>query len=436
MTDAERLRGIVWRSPWERLREPLEATAGDFEGRVFLVGGHVRDLLLERTPSDFDLTIEGDGLAFAGRLAAVLGCGLRVSDRFLTAEIDLPGGLRLDITTARSETYEHPGALPIVSPASMRSDLERRDFSVNTFALELLPAARPELLSVEGARADLDARVLRTLHGRSFSDDPTRILRAVRQELQLDFRLTAADEEAARGVIRDGVLSGVSGERLWRELEPLVSNAAFASPGLRRLEALGVLTGLMPGLGWSAAQERRFSRSLSELERAHGAPQAANRAVCLCRVALLALADGPTGYLGEDLAERLHLAQRDGAILRDWPARAASARQAVDSDPTRPSRVHASLGSLSLGELISLAGSVEGAARDWVRREMSSFRDLELTLRAADLLAHGHSPGPPIGAALASTLAARLDGEIGREDELDYALGVLARYPSPELSES
>ncbi len=150
---------------------------------VYLVGGAVRDLLLGRGRADIDLVVEGDAAALATRL----GGEVVEHERFATAKADLDGH-EVDIATARAESYPHPGALPEVQPtAGIADDLARRDFTINAMAIPL--RRDPELIDPHRGREDLEAGLLRVLHGGSFEDDPTRALRAARYAARFDFEL-------------------------------------------------------------------------------------------------------------------------------------------------------------------------------------------------------------------------------------------------------
>ena len=140
---------------------------------AWLVGGAVRDLLLGGTRADLDLVVEGD----AAEVAALLGAAPTAHERFGTASVGVDE-FRVDVASARRETYEQPGALPEVEPAPLADDLARRDFTVNAMALPL--AGRPELIDPHGGRADLEARAPARAPSGSFRDDPTRALRAAR----------------------------------------------------------------------------------------------------------------------------------------------------------------------------------------------------------------------------------------------------------------
>lgn len=198
----------------------LAARAARRGQRAAVVGGCVRDALLGRPTRDLDVMAEGDAGALAADCAAAWGARIETFGRFGTARLVLSGGFRLDVATARAETYPEPGALPVVRPASLEEDLARRDFTVNAMAVVAGPAGLEETLDPYGGAKDLKARALRILHPKSFVDDPTRLLRAARYAARLGLSPepgTLKAMKAAKG------LGSVSRERirqeLWRILE-------------------------------------------------------------------------------------------------------------------------------------------------------------------------------------------------------------------------
>jgi tRNA nucleotidyltransferase (CCA-adding enzyme) len=200
---------------------------------IYLVGGAVRDLLLGDPVVDIDLAVEGDGPRAARELAARLDGDVSPHERFGTATVRA-GTLAFDLAATRSETYPEPGALPVVAPASLSEDLGRRDFAINAMAAALQGDELGHLLDPHGGCADLDARVVRVLHDRSFVDDPTRLLRAARYEVRLDFRMDEPTEELAREAARRKALATVSGPRIRDELLDLLAEHA-APRGVERL---------------------------------------------------------------------------------------------------------------------------------------------------------------------------------------------------------
>ncbi len=232
---------------------------------LYGVGGFVRDLLLGEPNFDVDMVVEGDAIRLTQTLAGKLGGRVRSHRRFGTAKWILPEGLlpasaangnhagnsgrafpdALDFVTARTEFYEHPTALPTVERSSIKQDLHRRDFTINTLAVCLIPDRWGELLDFYGGRDDLEDGIIRALHSLSFVEDPTRILRAVRFEQRFGFSIDPRTEELIADAL--DLLDRVSAERVRHELELILAEAeperAFA-----RLAELGVLSRLHPEL--------------------------------------------------------------------------------------------------------------------------------------------------------------------------------------------
>ncbi|MBE2315101.1 CCA tRNA nucleotidyltransferase [Solirubrobacter sp. CPCC 204708] len=189
----------------------------DGERDVYLVGGAVRDELLGRTPKELDFVVEGDAIAVARRVAGRLDAELTVHERFGTATVRTATDA-IDFTSARTETYERPGALPTVHlGATLKQDLARRDFTVNAIARTL----DGDLIPWTGALADLRGRVLRVLHDRSFIDDPTRMLRLVRYAHRLNFE----PDPRTRELFDLDLLQTVSQDRVNREIRLLLDES-------------------------------------------------------------------------------------------------------------------------------------------------------------------------------------------------------------------
>lgn len=413
--------------------ETIAAVSRGHNVPVYLVGGFVRDLLLERENRDLDLVVEGDGIEFAGWLAEAMGGRVRAHQAFLTAVVVDPQGFHIDVATARSEFYRAPAALPEVQTSALRQDLFRRDFSINTLAIRLGPDRPPELIDYFGGRRDLKDKVLRVLHSLSFIDDPTRVLRAVRLELRLGFRISPETLHLAHVALAEGAFDQLSGSRLREELALLLEDPALALRGIERLSELGILRALDPKLILDEAVRERLreARAAYDWYRLEGI---SDPPVEPWRLLLMALAGG----FEEEadlvrLAGRLMMVGESRRLLTGFPVRLAAARAALQAEREQaPHRVAEILDSLSGEDLLLLmAEGAEGgeAVRLQVHRYLTHLRGLKLTLRGADLLAAGIPPGPRIGEALRATRRARLDGRIGETEELRYALAFLAETP-------
>lgn len=392
---------------------PVTVAAAEAGVRIAVVGGVVRDRLLRRPPAgrDADVVVEGDAVALARRVARGRGLRVRVHERFGTATLETSEGWTIDLAGARSETYDRPGALPGVSPATLEEDLSRRDFTVNAMALELPPPPAPARLHDPfGGRADLARRRLRTLHPASFWDDPTRALRAVRYGNRLDLRLERETARRLREAVGSGALDTVSGNRIRRELERTLSEPGAAG-AVRRMVDLGI--------------GRAIHR---ELDTSDGALRALARAERLARCApfettwmlpLLVWAGAVSEAGCRELARRLSLAATARRILERWPA----------TRSVSPGSGGAGVGRLRLSpdERVAAAALVSpGPASREARRRLLSV-PLRLSIRGADLLEAGVPPGPRIGRALAETEVAREAGRIAPAQELAFAVAAARR---------
>ena len=243
--DAQPVAPLLMELELQEVVEAVSEIAAQFGARVYLVGGVVRDLLLGHPSRDLDWVSETPAKTLGVALHKRLGGTLTCHETFLTCTLVLfdPAlpTLTLDLATARTEVYTRPGALPKVTPGTIQADLTRRDFSVNTFALDL--AEPTTLLSVPGAVNDLERRVLRILHERSFFDDPTRIVRGARLAGRLGFRYNDEAETALKEALAAEVYRQVSPSRLKNELLITLSETQVA-PALTYLSVSGALSEL------------------------------------------------------------------------------------------------------------------------------------------------------------------------------------------------
>lgn len=224
---------------------------------VYAVGGFVRDLLLGVDNFDLDLVVEGDGIVFASEIARRLNLKLTTHKRFGTATLFGLGGFKVDIASARREIYEKPAALPVVSSGGIKDDLFRRDFTINAMAIGINKHTFGHLVDFYGGQEDLKKGLLRVLHGLSFKDDPTRILRAVRFEQRFDFNI----EEMTLGCLKEAVgqkmIHQVQKHRLRDELVLLFKEPAPSKP-LRRLDQLCGFSYIASSLCFKKAWPRQF----------------------------------------------------------------------------------------------------------------------------------------------------------------------------------
>ncbi|UTI62900.1 hypothetical protein NBH00_16210 [Paraconexibacter antarcticus] len=366
---------------------------------AWVVGGAVRDALLDLDARELDLVVEGDPTG----LLDALGGTVVAHERFGTATVTLPEPgpagepLTVDVARARRETYAVPGALPDVEFTTVAEDLHRRDVSVNAIALRPAGEGEPELLAVDGALDDLGAGVLRVLHDRSFADDPTRLWRVARYAARLGF---AADAHTTALAARADPRS-VSGPRLGSELR-LALREPDALAALRAAAALN--DGLLP-----AGLDLDPARLPAALELLSGAGEVRRDLVLLAACARTTDAAALVDWLG-------HL----GFGSRELDIVAAGSRSSTYM-PLQRAQTPAEIARAARGvplEVVALAGGEQ--ARRWI----DELRHVGLAITGEDLLGAGVPEGPEVGRRLQAALDQRLDGAIppGRDAELQAAL--------------
>ncbi len=223
----------------------------------YLVGGSVRDLLRSEQNLDIDIVVEGDGIALAWELSKRLGGRVKTHERFQTAKIfglkPEKSGIKdfvIDIATARTEYYEEPGALPQVVTSSIKKDLYRRDFTINTLAVCLNKRDFGKLIDFFGAQRDLKERTIRVLHNLSFIEDPTRAFRAVRFSERFDFKISKHTEKLIKTAVKFDLFGKVSGTRLYDEMLS-VFKELDPSKALKRLSGYGLLSAIHPDFAFT-----------------------------------------------------------------------------------------------------------------------------------------------------------------------------------------
>lgn len=241
---------------FERLKT-LGALADEMGFHAYLVGGFVRDLLLRNETFDVDVVVEGDGIRFAETIAKQFNAKIRPHKQFGTAKVLFRDGFKVDIATARLEYYRAPAALPVVEHSSLKLDMYRRDFTINTLAISLSKNTFGELIDFFGAQRDIKDKTIRILHSLSFVEDPTRVFRAIRFERRFAFQIGKYTLNLIKNAAKMGFLSRIRGARVWRELSLMLQEEDPASM-LKRLAELDLLKFVFPGLTFGRDKEKLF----------------------------------------------------------------------------------------------------------------------------------------------------------------------------------
>ncbi len=382
----------------------LKELAGSYALSVYLVGGPVRDWLMGWQMRDLDFVVESDAPSLARVLAQRVTGQVVAHHRFGTATVELDGAA-IDLVTARKEVYPVPGALPVVEPASLQDDLARRDFTINAMALPLDGDAG-ELVDPLGGRQDLVSGLVRTIHPKSFSDDPTRLFRAVRYEQRLDFTLSDETMSQFSAAVERRSCDTVSGDRLRHELA-LIFREQHPERALNRANELGLLSSLVPGLG-----QGEWVTRWAEFGDSDGKGQDAEWRPWLAALAYpLGTADG------EALIRRLNMPRNWARVVRSSNELRAMTDSLSSSGLSLSvlARLLDGLEADTIGIVSSISDSPQMARN--LNRYLESNGDLRPALKGGDLLKMGVPSGPMIGKVLSELRDLRLDRRISSEEE-------------------
>ena len=389
---------------------------------VYFVGGGVRDLLLKRENWDLDLTVEGDGIAFARLVADRYGAGLAVFERFATARLAFPDGLKMDIATTRRESYAQPAVLPTVQPASIEEDLHRRDFTINAIAMQLNPGQFGRLLDAYGGQRDLRACTIRVLHAGSFQDDPTRIFRAIRFEQRFGLRIERITARLLAQAASRNLIQQLSGPRLKNEILLLFAEHDPVS-AIERLAQLKLLRFLHRRLCYTKNVKRVVIAVPKAL--AWWARRFPDSVIDRPIVYLMALSSESTPVVVAAMIRRLALSRGQAKNLSAGGSRVDRARERLTTKETvRPSQVYRLLADFSDEALVLLLAkqvSVQHKVRlSLLKRHLVAYvksKAVKTALTGRDLQAMGLKPGPQYKTILGKLLDARIDGMIATEAE-------------------
>ncbi|SDI54689.1 CBS domain-containing protein [Natribacillus halophilus] len=368
---------------------------------AYLIGGIVRDFLLQRENEDIDIMIEGDGIAFAEAAARRLGGKLYTHESFQTAKILLESGKSIDIASARAEYYDAPSSLPSVTFSNLHEDLYRRDFTFNALAIQLNEVSFGRLIDPFGGEEDLQKGNIRVLHNLSFIEDPTRILRAIRFELKFDYTLAADTRRFA--VQATSAIARLSADRIKAEFNRLFPEVTAAA-SFKRLEELELLAAFIPFASWSEQSRRMLQKIENE--------QLPENVQTISRLLPLFIFDGNLQHLA-----RFALTKPEKQLLNDFAQWLALDEAAFASLGTLHESIHG-MEETALFIFETYAEVAEQQRRALLIRQYRKQRQhIPLLVTGEDLKALPIAPGPQYKHFLLKVESLWLEDKIKTRDE-------------------
>ena len=383
---------------------------------AYVVGGFVRDLFLYRPNEDVDIVIEGDGMAFAKAYGKSIGARVHTYSKFGTAVVTYPDGFKVDVATARIEYYRFPADLPTVEMSSIKLDLFRRDFTINTLAINLLPERFGTLIDFFFARRDLKERAIRVLHNLSFIEDPTRIFRAIRFEQRFGFRIGKLTSGLIENAIKMESFKRLSGHRIFSELK-LILMEENPAPAIRRLDDYGLIQIIYP--------ELEITKELMEDFEAVRKVLAWYDLLFLgdyymkWAVYFMAIIRGNDADKVLDICHRLEMPPRlDNLFGKGRQAAEYSLGWMERRLPLKNSRIYERLSSMATEHILYIMAISTGETiKRYISQYFTSLRFVQISITGEDIKAMQVPPGPMYRRVMNAVHRAKLDDEVKTKDD-------------------
>jgi tRNA nucleotidyltransferase (CCA-adding enzyme) len=403
-------------------------TASQLDCGAYVVGGFVRDLFLYRRNEDIDIVIEGNGIEFAKTFAREHGARTHIHEKFGTAVIIFPDDFKIDVASARMEYYQFPASLPIVEMSSIKMDMFRRDFTINTLAIQLNPGRFGRLIDFFSGQRDIKDKVLRVLHNLSFVEDPTRVFRALRFEQRFGFTIGKLTASLIDNAVKMDFFKRLAGKRVYTELK-LILKEEKPAPAIMRLQDYDLLRVIHPRLTiesdlkslLDSAQKVTDWHDLLFIDEAYErwavffmvlirhCDATATREIC----SHLTI---PPRYVRLFTEQRLAIEPSLHRLERRKRMKAADIFKLLKGIRTE----------IVLYMMICTGSR---SAKKRISLYHTRLRNVTITLTGKDLISMGLTPGPVFSRALQATLDAKLNGRIRtREDELAYVRDNIQRW--------
>lgn len=378
----------------------------------------MRDLLLDVKNFDLDIVVEGDGIKFAAEFATRLNARLVSYARFGTATIMLERRFKIDISSARRESYPKPAQLPVVERGSIKEDLFRRDFTINAMAISINRENFCALIDYFKGKRDLDNRKIRILHSLSFIDDPTRILRAIRFEKRYNFRVEPNTLRRLKEAVRLKMLQKVHPHRLRDDLI-LMLKEDLPLNGIKRLQQLAGLDFIYPKLSINKKGHdliRSVEKEVAWFKKAFPS----RRRLDAWLIYLAALLDPLKADIIKRIILKFAFAKGDKKRILDYKRCGEKVADGLKEKEIKPFKIFSLLEPLSYEGIILLKAKYKSPIiSERISDFLRVYNGMRIFCAGDDLHRLGVKPGPRYRAIFLKVLKAKVNGLVKtREQEL------------------
>lgn len=411
----------------ERLPDPILKVlaqigdvASELDCNAYVVGGFVRDMFLYRKNEDVDVVVEGNGIAFAKAFSRKYGARVHTHQKFGTAVITFPDEFKIDVASARMEYYQFPASLPVVEMSSIKMDMFRRDFTINTLAVQLNPGKFGRLIDFFSGQKDIKDKVLRVLHNLSFVEDPTRVFRALRFEQRFGFSIGKLTSSLIDNAVKMDFFKRLAGKRVYTELK-LILKEENPAPAMMRLLDYDLLKVVHPKI----RIEGDLNLLLDNAKKATDWHDLLfiDESYERWTVHFMVLIHHCSLSATREICQHLTVAPRHVKLFAE--ARIDAGRHLVSLERRKQIKNAGIFNLLKNFKtetiLYMMACTQSETARKRISLYHTRLRNVKITITGKDLLQQGLKPGPYFSTVLQAVLDARLNGLVAtREEELAF----------------
>ena len=411
-------------------------TAHQLMFQAYVVGGFVRDLFLYRKNEDLDIVIEGDGIVFAKAFAAQFGARIHTHKAFGTAVIIFQDGFKIDVATARLEYYRSPAALPDVEMGSIKLDLFRRDFTINTLSICLNPDRFGALIDFFSAQKDIKDKAIRVLHNLSFVEDPTRVFRALRFEQRFGFTIGKLTANLIKNAVRMDFFKRLSGRRVFSEIKSILEEEN-PTPAVIRMNDFNLLKVIHPSITLDQALIDLLNSTKSAVAW-HGLLFTEDPYLRWA-VYLMALIHHCDEETSQQVCRKMELAPRYHRMLSRERLDALECLHQMEYRPpgTKSELYHLLHGFRTELILYMIAATDNQAIKKNISLYYNKLRNIQPFVNGQDLITAGLKPGPLFRHILDAVLDAKINGATAtREDEILFVEQWIQKQQSYNLLDS
>jgi tRNA nucleotidyltransferase (CCA-adding enzyme) len=386
--------------------------------KIYLVGGAVRDMFLKEKSLDMDFVLSDDAVIFGRKLNEYLSGDIKIYPETQTVNFKL-NNLNFDFTTARREYYDEKSLIPIIEKASLKEDLKRRDFTINTLAIDITDENFGRIFDFYGGYSDLRKKIIRVLHSLSFIEDPSRILRAIKYMIKFNFVLSVDTENLLKKAVELGSLRAKHSQRIMDELIELLSGD-FAKKAVLEMERQGILKDIFKLKRLSAAKKTRLDKA-ENLLRVYKIKE--NRSLIFISIIM-------DGKNISEIKNILRFFSFRGRIVNEI-IKSYSIMDKFHKKFTKLSEPELYFMLKSAGEFYILAylTKAKGEEELIITRFMNKVRYIKLEISGKDLKEFGLKEGPQYGHIFKELLKLKIAGKISsRSDEINYLIRNKEKY--------